>query len=176
MDDEALRLNASSLTSLVRLRNLRERQALRELRAALAERDAAAGAHHRAEQALIREQTARHEREARLYRTLPTLGPLAGVALAGHDAQIARWSEVVRSAAGRLEAARLVLDGAEEATRGARGRYAARARALRKWERIESLAASSRRRCEEAAGERESEDEVRARGPGPTPASVRTRR
>jgi hypothetical protein len=174
MDDEALRLNTSNLKSLVRLRTVRERQALRDLRAALAERDEAAGAHRRAERALRRDEAARQERETHMYRTLPTRGPLTGDALAGHEAQIARWSEVVRSAAGRLDEARVALDEAEEAARGARARYAARARALRKWERVQDLATAAGRRWAEAAGERESEDEIGSRPRG-APASLRAR-
>jgi hypothetical protein len=163
MDDAALRVRPSGLRALVRLRADRERRALLDLRSKLAEKDAAAAARDRAARVLSHEEAARTARESRLYEALPERGPLTAEAMAADQASIGRWSESVETAASRVDAAQVELDAAMEAARDSRAVYAVRARAVRKWTRIQDLIATARRRHAEASDEQETEDEILTR-------------
>jgi hypothetical protein len=160
MVDAALRVNTSSLQALVRLRGTRERQALLELQRALANRDATRAARDNAQSVLAAAEVVRSARERALYGALPTaIAGRAFVVLAQHSA-VERWTEVVDEAAGRRDEAQFHLEAADEAAQDARVRYAARARASRKWTRIEALVAGAKRRRDEGAGERDIDDDT----------------
>jgi len=174
MDDAALRVRPSGLRALVRVRADRERQALLELHARLADRDAAIEARDRAARELAQKESSRRSREALIYESLKSLGPIAAEAVAAHQVAIGRWSELVETAASRVAAAQIDLDDAGDAARDARARYAVRARAARKWTRIEVLVATARGRLSEAAAEREMEDDTLSRRLGPGSNSTRT--
>jgi hypothetical protein len=165
MDDAALRVKTSSLAALLRLRTVRERRALLDLQAARSERDAARDARDRAGEALSEEEDLRRAREARAYGALPALEAQSTGSLDRHRTGVERWTELVRAAAGRLDEAQVDLDQAEGQARDAQERYASRARAARKWTRIDGLIAGARRQRAEISGEQETEEETCARSP-----------
>jgi hypothetical protein len=169
MDDAALRVNPSSLQALVRLRGTRERQALLELQRSLADRDASRAARDNAQSVLAAAEVVRSARESALYDALPTA--VAGSAYAVHaqHAAVERWTEVVDEAAGRRDEAQFHLEAADEAAQDARNRYAARARASRKSTRIEALVAGAKCRRDEAAVEREIDDDTNSHRSRETP-------
>ena len=175
MDDAALRVKTSNLRALVRVRRIRERQALLDLQRALTDRDTAGAALDDAQTVLASEETLRSAREVEVYGALPNAGPQTADFVLGRHIAIGRWTEVVEEAASHLDGAQFRLDQADEAAEAARARYAVRARAVRKWTRIEALAADAKNRQDEAAGEQDLEDDLMRQGPGATLGPVRTR-
>jgi hypothetical protein len=175
MDDAALRVNTTRLQALMRLRGMRERQALLELQRALADRDASRAARDDAQSVLAAAEVVRSTRERALYDALPTA--VAGRAFAVHaqHSAVERWTEVVDEAAGLRDEAQSHLEAADEAARDARSRYATRARASRKWNRIEALVTDASRRRDEAAGERDIDDDTNAHRSRATPGFRRVR-
>jgi hypothetical protein len=175
MDDAALRVKTSGLKALVRIRTSRERRALLDLQQALADRNTAGAARDDAETVHASKETLRSAREAEVYGALRTAGSQTAHSVLDRHLSIGRWTEAVDEAAVHLEKAQSRLDQADEAATEARARYAVRARAVRKWTRIEALVAGANARRDEAAREQESEDDVMSRRRGATSGSVRTR-
>jgi hypothetical protein len=163
MDDAARRVKPRNLDMAVRLREKREQRALMELKAALADRDAAEDACTLSSQELSTRQELRRTGETQAYHGLAQAGPLPVDALGRHLAAIESLTDDVQSASQRLDEAEVRKERAEEAASQARSVYARHAHQARKWAQLSAKVTNSRRALMERAAELEVEEEGSSR-------------
>ncbi|EIM31004.1 MULTISPECIES: hypothetical protein [Microvirga] len=163
MDVASDRVNQVHVLKLLLLKDMHERNALRELSLKEAERHTATFAVQNAFQELAVAQQHRARVEATLYGELMSLETLTSAALDRHHLGIERISAEVASRCHVLDDARIAHEEAEAAASEMRELWVKRSTATHKWKLIEEDV----RRCAdihaEAAGEIEADDEVSLR-------------